>query len=154
MWYKSRSNVSVDEVSVNDGNSLINSLGTNRGRMLAERLVLSYPVWKGGIEVGEEFVSSRFSSDYATDAEIINDANTRVDEKNIAGFLDFRQTFGRFNLGAGLSYGVATFSRDITHYVCVKDLSRSFYLTLQYTFNSSRDRYKGRGAGANEKNRF
>lgn len=104
LWNKSRSNVTVDEVSVNEGNSLINSLGTNRGRMFAEKLVLSYPVWKGGIEVGEEFVSSRFSSDYMTDAEIINDANTRVDENNIAGFLDFRQTFGRFNLGAGLRY--------------------------------------------------
>lgn len=104
LWNKSRSNVTVNEVSVNEGNSLINSLGTNRGRMFAEKLVLSYPVWKGGIEVGEEFVSSRFSSDYTTDAEIINDANTRVDENNIAGFLDFRQTFGRFNLGAGLRY--------------------------------------------------
>ena len=104
LWNKSRSNVTVDEVSVNEGNSLINSLGTNRGRMFAEKLVLSYPVWKGGIEVGEEFVASRFSSDYMTDAEIINDANTRVDEKNIAGFLDFRQTFGPLSLGAGLRY--------------------------------------------------
>lgn len=49
--------------------------------MFAEKLVLSYPVWKGTIEAGEEFVSSRFSSDYMTDAEIIDDANTRVDEK-------------------------------------------------------------------------
>lgn len=104
LWNKSRADVMVDEVSVNEGNSLINSLGTNRGRMFAEKLVLSYPVWKGTIEVGEEFVSSRFASDYMTDAEIINDANTRVDENNIAGFLDFRQTFGRFNLGAGLRY--------------------------------------------------
>ena len=104
LWNKSRSNVAVDEVSVNNGNSLINSLGTNRGRMFAEKLVLSYPVWKGAVEVGEEFVSSRFSSDYMTDAEIINDANTRVDENNIAGFFDFRQTFGRFSLGAGLRY--------------------------------------------------
>ncbi|WP_423793880.1 outer membrane beta-barrel protein [Muribaculum intestinale] len=52
------------------------------------------------------------------------------------------------------NYGVMSFSRDITRYVCVTDLSRSFYLTLQYIFNSSRDRYKGRGAGTNEKNRF
>ena len=52
------------------------------------------------------------------------------------------------------NYGVTTFSKDITRYVCVTDLSRSFYLTLQYTFNSSRDRYKGRGAGINEKSRF
>lgn len=52
------------------------------------------------------------------------------------------------------NYGVTTFSRDISRYVCVTDLSRSFYLTLQYTFYSSRDRYKGRGAGSAEKNRF
>lgn len=104
MWNKSQSNVTVDEISVNEGNSLINSLGTSRGRMFAEKLVLSYPVWKGSIEVGEEFVSSCFSSDYMTDADIINDADTRVDENNIAGFLDFRQTFGRFSLGAGLRY--------------------------------------------------
>lgn len=104
MWRKSRSNVTVDEVSVNQGNSLITSLSTNRGRMFAEKLVLSYPLWKGEIEVGEEFVSSRFSSDYMTDAEIIDGADTRVDEKNIAGFLDLRQTFGKFSLGAGLRY--------------------------------------------------
>ena len=30
------------------------------------------------------------------------------------------------------NYGVMSFSRDITRYVCVTDLSRSFYLTLQY----------------------
>ncbi len=104
LWNKSRSNITVDGISVTDGNSLINSLGTSRGRMFAEKLVLSYPVWKGTIEAGEEFVSSRFSSDYMTDAEIIDDANTHVDENNIAGFLDFRQTFGRFSFGAGLRY--------------------------------------------------
>ncbi|MDE6116344.1 MAG: outer membrane beta-barrel family protein, partial [Duncaniella sp.] len=104
LWNKSRSNVAVDGISLTDGKSLIHSLGTNQGRMFAEKLVLSYPVWNGTIETGEEFVSSRFSSDYLTDAEIIDDADTRVDENNIAGFLDFRQTFGRFSFGAGLRY--------------------------------------------------
>ncbi|MDE7146713.1 MAG: outer membrane beta-barrel family protein, partial [Duncaniella sp.] len=104
LWNKSRSNVAVDGISLTDGKSLIHSLGTNQGRMFAEKLVLSYPVWNGTIETGEEFVSSRFSSDYLTDAEIIDDADTRVDENNIAGFLDFRQTFGSFSFGAGLRY--------------------------------------------------
>lgn len=52
------------------------------------------------------------------------------------------------------NYGVTAFDKDITRYVCVTDLSRSFYLTLQYTFNSTRDRYKGSGAGTSEKGRF
>ncbi|MDE6860766.1 MAG: TonB-dependent receptor [Duncaniella sp.] len=104
LWNKSRSNVAVDGISLTDGKSLIHSVGTNQGRMFAEKLVLSYPVWNGTIETGEEFVSSRFSSDYLTDAEIIDDADTRVNENNIAGFLDFRQAFGRFSFGAGLRY--------------------------------------------------
>ncbi|MDE6574700.1 MAG: carboxypeptidase-like regulatory domain-containing protein, partial [Muribaculaceae bacterium] len=57
LWNKSRSNVTVDGISMTDGQSLINSLGTSRGRMFAEKLVLSYPVGKGTVEAGEEFVS-------------------------------------------------------------------------------------------------
>ena len=52
------------------------------------------------------------------------------------------------------NYGVTMMSGDVTLYQCSRSLSRSFVVTLQYTFNSSRDRYKGKGAGANEKNRF
>ena len=46
-----------------------------------------------------------------------------------------------------LNYGVTALSRDITRYPCVTDLCRSFYLTLQYTFNSSRDTDKGFSSG-------
>ena len=100
LFNKSRFPVTVDE----DENSVITSLGVSRSRMFAEKLVLSYPVLKGGIEAGEEFVSSRFSSDYKTDAGVINDADTRVDEKNIAGFMELRQTFGPLGIGAGIRY--------------------------------------------------
>lgn len=56
-----------------------------------------------------------------------------------------------FNKG---SYGVTMLSRDVSTFQLSENLSRSFVLTLQYTFNSSRDRYRGQGAGSNEKNRF
>lgn len=93
-----------DETSDTQDNSLVNSLGVNRSRMLAEKLVFSYPFWKGGIEFGEEYTSSRFSSDYKTDASLLGDADSRVDENNIAGFMEIGQTFGQFNLGVGLRY--------------------------------------------------
>ena len=156
MWSKSRSNVTVDEVSVNQGSALISSFGTNRSRMFAEKLVLSYPLWKGGIEVGEEFVSSRFSSDYMTDAEIIDNADTRVDESNIAGFLDLRQTFGRFSLGAGLRYEHVKFDylengqRNEDQSKTYNNLFPSFFmsttagqvqLSLSYTSKTQRPNY-------------
>lgn len=156
MWRKSRSNVSVDEVSVNQGSALISSSGTNRSRMFAEKLVLSYPLWKGGIEVGEEFVSSRFSSNYTTDAEIINNADTRVDESNIAGFIEFRQTLGRLSLGAGLRYEHVKFDylengqRNEDQSKTYNNLFPSFFmsttagqvqLSLSYTSKTQRPNY-------------
>ncbi len=169
MWRKSRSNVTVDEVSVNQGSALISTSGTNRSRMFAEKLVLSYPLWKGGIEVGEEFVSSRFSSDYMTDAEIINDADTRVDEKNIAGFLDLRQTFGRFSLGAGLRYEHVKFDylengqRNDDQSKTYNNLFPSFFmsttagqvqLSLSYTSKTRRPNYGDLDGTVDYINRF
>lgn len=156
MWRKSRSNVTVDEVSVNQGNSLITTLSSNRSRMFAEKLVLSYPLWKGGIEVGEEFVSSRFSSNYTTDAEIINNADTRVDESNIAGFIELRQTLGRLSLGAGLRYEHVKFDylengqRNEDQSKTYNNLFPSFFmsttagqvqLSLSYTSKTQRPNY-------------
>ena len=49
---------------------------------------------------------------------------------------------------------VTMISRDVTLSKSSLNTSRSFILTLQYTFNTTRDRYKGQGAGHNELNRF
>ena len=104
MWRKSRSEMWNNETSESLENSIVNSLGINRSRLFAERLVLSYPFWKGGIEFGEEYTASRFSSDYTTDASILSNATSNVDENNIAGFFEIGQSFGNFNVGVGLRY--------------------------------------------------
>lgn len=104
MWRKITNPVTETELSAMHESTEINSCGVSRSRMFAEKLILSYPLWKGTVEVGEEYTSSRFSSDYITDAEIVNNADSRVNENNIAAFLELRQSFGRFNIVAGLRY--------------------------------------------------
>ncbi|MDE5877098.1 MAG: TonB-dependent receptor [Muribaculaceae bacterium] len=104
LWRKVTNTVWGEETSEFNENSIINSTGHNRGRMFAEKLVLSYPLWKGSVEAGEEFTSSRVTSDYITDATIVGNADTRVDEKNIAGFIDIAQSFGIVNASVGLRY--------------------------------------------------
>ncbi len=49
---------------------------------------------------------------------------------------------------------VTLLNKDVTIYKFNTTYNRTFMLTLQYTFNSSRDRYRGQGAGTNELNRF
>ena len=49
---------------------------------------------------------------------------------------------------------VTLLNKDVTIYKFNTTNNRTFMLTLQYTFNASRDRYRGQGAGADEMNRF
>lgn len=104
LWRKVTKTVEGEENSLFNENSAISSNGHNRGRMFAEKLVVSYPIGKGSVEAGEEFTSSLVSSDYTTDATIVGNADTRVDEKNIAGFVDIAQSFGKVEASIGLRY--------------------------------------------------
>lgn len=46
------------------------------------------------------------------------------------------------------------YNKDVTLFQINKADNRSFQLTFQYNFNTTRDRYRGSGAGQTEKNRF
>ncbi len=169
LFNKSRFPVTVENVGGSDDNTLITSLGVSRSRMFAEKLVLSYPVLKGEIEAGEEFVSSRFSSDYKTDAEIIENTNTRVDEKNTAAFLELRQTLAGFNLGAGVRYEHVKFDylengqknedqcKTYNNLFPSVSLSRSIdnvQLSLSYTSKTQRPNYRDLDGTIDYINRF
>ncbi len=104
MWQKSTSDLLNNESSGNFEDAKVSSATTNHSRLFAEKLVLSYPVWKGGIEFGQEYTSSRFATDYTTDASMLASAASRVDESNIAGFVELSQQFGMWNVAAGLRY--------------------------------------------------
>lgn len=49
---------------------------------------------------------------------------------------------------------VTLLNKDVTIYKFNTTNNRTIMLTLQYTFNSTRDRHRGQGAEANEMNRF
>ena len=46
------------------------------------------------------------------------------------------------------------YNKDVTIFKTERAMGRSLLVTLQYTFNTTRDRYKGGGAGATELSRF
>lgn len=104
MWKKKTYDLLNDEYSTNYDDAQVTSSTTNHSRLVAEKLVLSYPVWKGRIEAGEELTSSRFSTDYITDTSMLESTSSQVDENNIAGFVQIDQNFGKWNIGAGVRY--------------------------------------------------
>lgn len=86
----------------NDRTVIITS--TNRNRMLAEKLVMGYPLWHGRIEVGEEYSNTRTSNISSANIVEIADAYNGVNESNMAAFVEIGQQFGLINVGAGVRY--------------------------------------------------
>ena len=169
MWRKNRNSMFNNETSDTQNNSLVNSLGVSRSRMLAEKLVLSYPFGNGGIEFGEEYTSSRFSSGYNTDATLVGNADSRVDENNIAGFVEIGQTFGQFNLGVGLRYEHVRFEylengqkkedqsktyNNLFPSLSLSTMIRNVQLSMSYTHKTQRPSYADLDGTVDYINRF
>lgn len=104
LWNKNRETVFNDESSEIVADRVVSTSTTNRNRMFAEKLTLSHPLWKGEIEIGEEYTNSRMTNLFTANLAEIGDADNRIDESNIAAFVEVRQEIGRFQVGAGLRY--------------------------------------------------
>lgn len=104
LWYKNREISLSDELSETGDDRNVSTESTNHNRMFAEKLVVSHPLWKGQIQVGEEYTNTRTTNLFSANISEVPDADNRVDESNIAAFVQIAQHFGRFNIGVGLRY--------------------------------------------------
>ncbi len=104
IWYKNRELSFNNELSEMGDDRVVNTASANRNRMFAEKLVFTYPLWRGKIEVGQEFSDTRSSNLFSANIPETPDADNRVDESNIAAFAELGQQFGRFMIGVGLRY--------------------------------------------------
>lgn len=93
-----------DEFSEMGDDRNVSTISTNRNRMFAEKLVVSHPLWQGQIRFGEEYTNTRTTNLFTANIPEVPDADNRVDESNIAAFVEFGRQFGCFNVGVGLRY--------------------------------------------------
>lgn len=104
LWYKKRELSLSDELSETGDDRTVSTTSTGRNRMFAEKLVVSHPLWQGQIRFGEEYTNTRSTNLFTANILEVPDAGNRVDESNIAAFVEFARQFGRFNVGVGLRY--------------------------------------------------
>ena len=92
------------ELSDKDSDRDVNTENQTRSKLLAEKLFVSHPLWKGQIEIGEEYTDTRWKSRFDNQEGYIDNSNNEQHEQAIAPFLELRQRFGRVQFSAGLRY--------------------------------------------------
>ena len=77
----------------------------SESKLYAAKLVLSYPVWKGQLQVGTEETFSRNRDDFRLTGADIPSTSSRVKEDNFAAFANYGFAIGRIGqLSVGLRY--------------------------------------------------
>ena len=101
---KQRSRNQQQELSEKDMDLDVNTESLTRSKLLAEKLFVSHPLWKGQIEVGEEYTNTHWKSRFDNQEGYIANSNNEQHEQAIAPFMELRQRFGSVQLSAGLRY--------------------------------------------------
>ena len=83
------------ETSEQYGSRTITTLTNEDRRMVAGKLVLTYPVWKGELSGGSEATSTRSQGHNYNQENIIPESDTEMKENNIAGFAEYNLQLGR-----------------------------------------------------------
>ena len=105
--YTSRKQQTVNqqqELSTEYEDRDVNTESHTRSNLLAEKLFVTHPLWKGQIEIGEEYTNTRWKSSFDNQEGYISNSNNEQHESNIAPFIELRQRLGHFQLSAGLRY--------------------------------------------------
>ena len=122
----SGTNDTHDESNLTSGeNRFVTSDGLKRSRLMAEKLVLTYPVWKGTFEIGEEYTNSRLNYRYDYSGLDIYGTNNKIKEDNIAIFANLSQRLAFLDLAAGVRYEHVIY-KYLENGVMSPDLSRNY----------------------------
>ena len=95
---------SQHETSKEYGNRTITTLTNENREMVAGKLVLTYPVWKGELNAGSEVTSTKSRGGNITLENIIPESDNEMKEKNLAGFAEYEWYLGEWRLNAGLRF--------------------------------------------------
>ncbi len=94
---------SRESSTIEDANVVTKAMSDSK--LYAGKLVFSYPVWQGQLQVGTEETFSRRSDDYLISGAAIPASSARVKEDNIAAFVNYGFYLPKIGqISAGLRY--------------------------------------------------
>ncbi len=91
----------------------VNTESVSNLNLYAAKLVLSYPIWRGMLQVGTEDTFTRGKDDYLLSGADIPASSAKVREDNIAAFANYGFVLGQFGqLSAGMRYEHVNYAYD------------------------------------------
>ena len=133
IWNKGVTHTTNEETSQIQEDRYITTYSQRKSSMTAEKLVLSYPVGKGVLRLGEEYTNSNTCNRFYTEYTDLENTNSTIKETNIACFVEIMQQLGKFNIGAGLRFEHVNYNYS-EHAHSENNLSR-IYNNVFPTFN-------------------
>ena len=104
IWKKSTRDQASYETSQQLGDRNVHTYNVNRNNMLAGKLVLTYPIWKGELSFGSEATRSRSHGIYENVERVVSPSDDEIRESNIAAFAEYQLKLGEWSIGGGLRY--------------------------------------------------
>ena len=108
LWNKN----SIDMLSQERSDDLpdrdVTTHSERRSHMLAGKLVLTYPVWRGELSAGTEMTHSNSHGIYNNLEQIVRSSDDEIKESNLAGFVEYHLRLDNWSIGAGLRYEAVT----------------------------------------------
>ena len=101
---KTESHLNQQEYSKELGDRTITTLNNQNRKMIAGKLVLAYPIWKGVLSGGTEATSTKSYGHNVNQEGIIPETDNEMKEQNIAGFAEYECQLGSWRLNAGLRF--------------------------------------------------
>ena len=101
VFYKDRTFQFNDEVSQEQQSRTVTSTSVVRNQLCAAKLILSWPLWGGNLQVGTEFSHTRRNDDYINPEQIVPTTFTEQRENNYILFAEYGHPlpFGQLRLG-------------------------------------------------------
>ena len=108
-WSKGNNKNSIDEhyqeVNSEIQNQLVSSTTSKYNRLIASKMVLSYPLLGGDLSVGGEYSFTNRNTNYAIIPNTLADnVRDRIKEGMASAFVTYNRDFGKLNMEAGLRY--------------------------------------------------
>ena len=105
MTSKTNDDTNIEDMDGKSNTSVMAQEQHTSADMLATKLVLSYPIWKGQLQAGTEMSFVTRKSSYSISGYPLPATESDVKEKNIAAFMQYGCEIPKFgNLSAGLRY--------------------------------------------------
>ena len=108
-WSKGNNKNNIDEhyqeVNSEIQNQLVSSTTSKYNRLIASKMVLSYPLLSGDLSVGGEYSFTNRNTNYAIIPNTLADnVIDRIKEGMASAFVTYNRDFGKLNMEAGLRY--------------------------------------------------